>query len=173
MNSSHKRTVACKCGAVKIELAGSPLQVNICHCDDCQRGSAQLERLHGAPKILDSYGGTPYVLYRKDRIKFLQGRELLINQREEGEKNTKRVLASCCNSPFFLDFEPGHWISIYQQRFDAPIPPAQRRIQTRFMPLGNVPDDGLPLHRGYPFGMIVRLLGARVAMGVGRNRYDS
>ena len=172
MKPSRKRTVTCKCRSVKIELTGEPILVNICHCDDCQRGSAELELLPGAPRILDSYGGTPYVLYRKDRIRFLQGKELLTNYRIEGEKNTRRVVASCCNSPVLLDFEPGHWVSIYQQRFDAPIPPAQKRIQTRFMPPGQPPDDGIPLYRGFPFDIIVRLLFTRIAMGLRPRPYD-
>ena len=172
MRSSQKRTVTCKCHAVEIELSGRPILVSICHCDDCRRGSAQIEGLPGAPEILDPYGGSPYVLYRKDRIALLHGRDLLVDQRIEGEKNTRRVVASCCNSPLFLDFEPGHWVSFYQQRFDSPVPTARMRVQTRFMPGGKLPDDGLPRHRGYPFGMVVKLLASRIAMGGGKRRYD-
>jgi len=168
MGSSMKLTVACRCNGVKIELTGSPILVSVCHCDDCQRGSAQIERLPGAPKILDRWGGTPYVLYRKDRIRFLEGRELLIEQRIPGEKNTKRLVASCCNSPVLLDFEPGHWVSLYQQRFDAPVPQALMRVQTRFMPPGDPPEDGLPRHRAFSFGVITRLLASRIAMGFRR-----
>jgi hypothetical protein len=108
------------------------------------------------------------VLYRKDRVRCVQGRERLIDKRIEGEKNTKRVVASCCNSPVLLDFEPGHWVSLYQQLFDEPVPRALMRVQARFIPAGPKPEDGLPLHRGFPFGMIVRLLGTRIAMGFGR-----
>lgn len=133
MKFSPRRTIACKCGSVKVELVGSPIMVNVCHCVGCQRGSAQLEGLPGASKVLDAYGGTPYVLWRKDRIRLLRGRELLRDLRREGEKDTRRVVASCCNSPVLLDFEPGHWVSIYQQRFDAPVPQARMRIQTRSM----------------------------------------
>lgn len=168
MSTSLRRTVACKCNEVKIELTGSPILASVCHCDDCQRGSAQLELLLGAPKILDRWGGTPYVLYRKDRIRLLQGREQLVEHRIEEEKNTKRIVASCCNSPVLLDFEPGHWVSIYQQRFETPIPPARIRVQTRFVPSGDVPDDGLPQHQGFPFSMIARLLAAWIAMGFKR-----
>jgi hypothetical protein len=168
MNSSLKRIVACKCGAVKLELTGDPIVAAVCHCDDCQRGSAEIECLPGAPKILDPWSGTPYVLYRKDRVRVLQGRELLSEQRLKEGAKTRRVVASCCNSPLFVDFAPGHWVSLYQQLFDAPVPQARVRNQTRFMPPGGVPDDGLPLHRGYPPGLIARLLAARVAMGIRR-----
>lgn len=166
MNPLPRRAVACKCGRVKIELTGSPILVSICHCDDCQRGSAQIELLPAAPKILDRWGGTPYVLYRKDRIGLLQGRELLSEQRIDGERSTKRVVASCCSSPMLLDFEPGHWVSIYQQRFDAPIPQAVMRVQTRFLRSEDSPDDDLPRHRGFPVGMVAKLLRARIAMGI-------
>ena len=172
MKSLSSATVTCRCRTVKIELAGSPIMSNICHCDDCQRGSRNIEELPGAPKILDPYGGTPYVLYRKDRVHIVQGRERLVDHRIEGERNTRRVVASCCNSPLFLDFEPGHWISVYQQRFEAPVPPSRLRVQTRFMPAGGRPDDGLPLHRGFAFGMIVRLLASRMAMGAGKKSFD-
>lgn len=168
MTRSVKRTVACKCNAVRIELTGSPFLVNVCHCDDCQRGSAQIERLLGAPKILDRWGGTPYVLYRKDRIRLLHGRELLTEQWLDEKRDTKRVVSSCCSSPILLDFERGHWVSLYQQRFDAPVPQARMRVQTRFMPPGDMPEDGLPLHRSYPFGMVARLLASRIAMGFKR-----
>lgn len=172
MKSTRSRTIACVCGSVEIALAGSPFLVSICHCDDCQRGSAQLETLPGAPKILDSYGGTPYVLYRKDRVKLVRGRGLLSNQRIEGEKSTRRVVASCCNSPLFLDFEPGHWVDLYLQRFDNPVPSPRMRVQTRFMASDRLPEDGLPLHRAFPFVMVRKLLGTRIAMGIGKKHYD-
>jgi len=169
---SPRRTISCKCGSVKVELLGSPMLVNICHCVGCQRGSAQIESLPGASRLLDAYGGTPYVLWRKDRVRLLQGRERLRDLRREGDKDTRRVVASCCNSPVLLDFGPGHWVSIYQQRFDEPVPQARARIQTRSMQPGNPPNDGLPLHPGYPFGMMVKLLTTRIAMGIGKMRSD-
>lgn len=172
MKLPEKRTIGCACGKVQIEVSGSPFMVNICHCDDCQRGSAQLEQLSDAPKILDSYGGTPYVLYRKDRVSISSGREHLADQRIDGEDNTRRVVASCCNSPLFLDFEPGHWIALYQQRFDDPVPSARMRIQTRYMAPGAQPGDGLPLHAGFPSSMMVKLLATRLAMGFGRKNRE-
>jgi hypothetical protein len=33
------RTAACCCGALKITVAGAPVQVNMCSCLDCQRRS--------------------------------------------------------------------------------------------------------------------------------------
>jgi hypothetical protein len=159
------RTLTCACGSVELTLTGEPFMVNICHCDDCQRASAALEKLPGAPKILDAFGGTTYALCRRDRVRIAKGRDKLAEHRIDGEARTHRTVASCCQSPLFLDFEPGHWLSIYQQRFPDPKPAAQRHINTRFMPAGPGPTDGLPQAKGFPLVMIAKLLGTRIVMG--------
>lgn len=169
MKSLPTRVLTCECGAVKIELAGSPIMVNICHCKYCQKGSEHMEHLPNAPHILDSHKGTPYVLFRKDRVKITQGAEHCTDYRLEGEGNTRRVVASCCNSPLFLDFEPGHWVSFYQQRFDAPVPQAEMRIQTSSISTEKAPDDGLPMYAGFPAVMMLKLLTSRAAMGIRPN----
>jgi len=161
-------TITCACGQVELTLTGKPFLVNICHCDDCQRASSELERLPGAPKILDAFGGTAYALYRKDRVLVTKGHDKLTDHRIEGEKKTRRVVASCCQSPLFLDFEPGHWLSLFRQRFAEPAPPVQRHINTRFMPAGLRLDDGLPQAKGFPLAMIFQLLKTRIAMGKGK-----
>ena len=53
-------------------------------------------------------GGTEYVLYRKDKVTFKKGKELLLDYRIEGEAFTKRTVASCCNSAMYLEYEKGH-----------------------------------------------------------------
>jgi hypothetical protein len=128
MKSLQTREIACSCGSVKLSIEGSPLMVNACHCKYCQKGSSQIEHLPNAPYITDMYGGTPYVLFRKDRVKVIQGSELLTDYKLNGEKDTRRVVSSCCHSPMFLDFASGHWVSIYQQRFTAPVPEVEMRI---------------------------------------------
>ena len=165
MKSLPTRVVTCRCGSVKIKVKGLPLMVNTCHCKYCQEGSAKIELLPNAPHITDPCGGTAYVLFRKDRVKIVQGSDLLTDYRLDGEKDTRRAVSSCCHSPVFLDFAPGHWVSIYQQRFNTPVPQVERRIQINSMPAGKCPDDGLPAHGGFPPIMMAKLLGARVAMG--------
>jgi hypothetical protein len=160
-----KRVIACRCGGVELTLTGEPFMVNICHCDDCQRASAELERLPDGAKILDGFGGTGYVLYRKDRVRVTKGADKLTDHRIEGEANTHRTVALCCWSPLYLDFEPGHWVSLFRQRFTDPVPAIQRRINTRFIPAGPRPDDGLPQAKGFPLVMIAKLIGTKIAMG--------
>jgi hypothetical protein len=165
----YTRCLKCACGKVRIELEGAPLMANVCHCNYCQKGSFQIEQLPHAPHILDRYKGTAYVLFRKDRAKINQGIEHCADYRLEGESKTRRIVASCCNSPLFLDFEPGHWVSFYQQRFETPVPQAEMRIQTGCLPAGELPDDGLPTFAGYPPAMMLKLLASRVAMGLRPN----
>jgi hypothetical protein len=75
---THNMQIArCSCGNVEIETVGIPIASAVCYCDSCQEGSRQIEALTNAVPILDPDGGTAYVLYRKDRIKYLKGAELL------------------------------------------------------------------------------------------------
>lgn len=71
------RTARCSCERVEIEAFGTPVTSAVCYCDTCQKGSRQIEALTNAVPILDPDGGTAYVLYRKDRIKYSRGAELL------------------------------------------------------------------------------------------------
>lgn len=91
-----------------------------------------METLPGAPRLLGEDGGTRYVLYRKDKVAFVKGKELLKDHRLEGEAFTKRAVASCCNSAMYLEYEKGHWFSLYRDRLVGPTPPIQMRVQTRF-----------------------------------------
>jgi hypothetical protein len=70
-------TVVCECGAVRLETSGPSMMSIICHCTSCRTaGQAFDARSHVAP-IVDAYGGTPVVLWRKDRISCVQGAEHL------------------------------------------------------------------------------------------------
>jgi hypothetical protein len=50
-------------------------------------------------------GGVDYCLYRKDRVKIAQGAHHPREYRLKPESPTRRVAASCCGSPMFLDFK--------------------------------------------------------------------
>ena len=126
--------VSCLCGQVECEATRAPIATVACYCDDCQKGSRQIEELPNAPRVRDADGGTAYVLYRKDRLKCSRGRDLLRDLRIREKSATRRVVASCCNSALYLDFEKGHWLSIHRARLGGVLPPLQMRIQTRFIP---------------------------------------
>jgi len=97
----------------------------------------------------------------------VRGEQLLQEYRLDGEPDTKRVVASCCNSAMFLDFEKGHWLSLYRDRFDGQAPPIQMRVQTKYRPEGATLPKDLPSSPGFSLGFILRLLGARIAMLIG------
>jgi hypothetical protein len=156
--------VSCSCGKVEWEATGAPILAVACYCDDCQEGSRRIEALPNAPPVRDGDGATEYLLYRKDRLKCSKGRELLQELRLREKSPTKRVVAGCCNSAMYVDFEKGHWMSVYRARFTGAVPPLQMRIQTRFKPTNSDPSNNVPAYAGFPFRIISKLLFARVAM---------
>jgi hypothetical protein len=109
-------TASCLCGAALVELRGAPIVATCCHCTSCRAAGELLDRIAGAPPVRDSGGGTPYVLFRKDRVRCARGRELLVEHRLVPTSPTRRVVATCCGTALFLDFTKGHWISIYRGR---------------------------------------------------------
>lgn len=159
--------VRCACGQVEFEVKSRPILASVCYCDDCQKASRQLEALPGAPRLLGEDGGTPYVLYRKDRVAVVKGQEWLQDYRIEGEAFTRRVVASCCHSAMYLDFERGHWLSLYRGRFVGDVQPVQMRIQTQYKPAGAVLPNDAPAFKAFPPRFIFRLLWARLMMALG------
>jgi len=147
---------SCSCGNVEFEAIGAPIMTVTCYCDDCQEGSRRIEALPNALPARDSDGGTTYLLYRKDRFKSSKGDQFLQDLRIREKSPTKRVLATCCNSAMFLNFEKGHWLSIYRARFVGDVPPLQMRIQTRFRPKNSEVPSEVPSYPGFPFKFVAR-----------------
>lgn len=162
------KVLHCACASVAFDIRGTPILAAACYCDDCQTAARQLAELPQASAALRADGGTEYLLYRKDRVRCLRGSEFLYDYRLDSQSPTRRVVATCCNSPLFVDFEKGHWFSLYRDRFGADAPALQLRIQTKFKPPGAMLPDDLPTYRSYPLSFIAKLVAARVAMLVSR-----
>ncbi|GGA55470.1 hypothetical protein GCM10011499_27080 [Pelagibacterium lentulum] len=125
-----------------------------------------MHTLPGAPEIVHSDGGTPLVLYRKDRVTCAKGADLMGEVRLKPDSKTRRVVATCCNSPMFLEFTNGHWLSIYAGRLpEAERPPLEIRTMTRDRPGGADFDDDIPSPKTHTGKFMFRLLGAWLAMG--------
>ena len=105
------RFAMCQCGKVKFEMAGPPIVGCVCYCASCQEAGRQLEQLPSALPVRDGDGGTGLILYRKDRVQCVTGKEHLKEHRLKPDSPTRRVIAKCCNSAMFLDFTKGHWLS--------------------------------------------------------------
>ncbi len=112
----YSRVARCRCGQVALEAEGDPIVTTVCHCSSCQAAGRQLEALPGAESILNEDGGTPFVLFRKDRVRCLKSDTLLGEHRLDPKSPTRRVVATCCNTAMFLDFSKGHWVSLYEGR---------------------------------------------------------
>lgn len=158
----------CACGQVEYEAAGSPILGVACYCDDCQEGARRIEALPGAPRVLDPDGGASYMLYRKDRLSCTKGGDRLQSHKLRPKTDTNRVVATCCNSAMVMTFDDSrHWVPVYRTRLRNP-PPVDMRICTRFAPdAAAIPRDA-PIHPGFSFRFIWKLLGARLAMALGR-----
>lgn len=162
----NKMTARCACGSVELEASGAPIVSVVCYCDDCQEGARRIEALPNAPAVRDADGGSAYVLYRKDRVGYARGAELLRGHKLKATSPTRRVVATCCNTAMFLDFQKGHWISAYTARFHEGLPPLDMRIGTKSM-AGQVPND-VPSSATFPLKFVGKLVAARIAMLFGR-----
>jgi hypothetical protein len=158
-------SVTCQCGKVELRVTGAPILAASCHCTSCRRAGRTFEELPSAPPVLDPDGGSPVLLYRKDRVRCVTGRQYLEEHRLKPDSPSRRVLASCCNSAMFGDFTKGHWLSLYRQRFPAGVPPVEMRIMTRDRDADVVLGDDVPNHSGFPARFLWKLLLAWIAMG--------
>lgn len=159
------QTLSCACGGVRLEVRGAPIITTECHCNSCREAGARLSVLPGVPEIVTANGGTPFVLYRKDRAEVTRGAEHLKAFRLKLDAKTRRVVASCCNTPAFLEFKGGHWMSIYHTLWPVGTMPA---IEIRTM-TGDTDgarlDDRIPSGARQTAGFYARLLIAWAAMG--------
>ena len=162
-------TLACACGKVEYEAIEPAILSVVCYCDDCQAGARRIEVLPNAPPVLDADGGTACVLYRKDRVRCTQGAERVTKLKLRDGTATNRLVATCCNSGLAMSFDDSkHWMPLFRARFRGPVRPLDLRICTRFAPdPGKIPHD-VPAHKGFAFSLLWKLLGARLAMMLGR-----
>lgn len=155
----------CACGRVSLKVRGAPIVTVVCYCDDCQEGARRIESMPDASPVKEADGGTSYLAYRKDRLEFAAGREYLLAQKLRPASTTHRVVASCCHSAMYLGFDDSkHWVDVYRSRLQGEVPPLQMRICMRFALRPEAVPGDVPRHAGYPFGLIARLMAARIAM---------
>ncbi len=164
MTQAHR--LGCACGQVHLEVEGAPIVSVECYCNSCRAAGARMQALPAAPRILGTHGATRLVLYRKDRVRFLKGTDLLRQFRLTPESKTRRVVATCCNTPVFIEFQNGHWLSLYGCLWPAgTLPPLELRTMTSDLPAGTVLPEDVPDGKLQSVSFFVKLLGAWIAMG--------
>lgn len=161
----HSADLTCRCGKVHLTVTAEPITVAECQCDSCRKASALFSGLPGARPVVEASGGTHYVLYRKDRVAFTAGAENFVAFRLTAKSPTRRVVAGCCNTPLFLEFQNGHWLSLYAGLWpDAVRPKAEMRTMVGDLPERQMPPADLPNHKSQSFGFFWKLLTAWAAM---------
>jgi hypothetical protein len=163
---THITELSCACRECRLEVEGKPIVTAECHCDSCRSAAARLGALPGAPSVLEPNGGTRFALYRKDRIRFKQGTAQLKEHRLTPKSPTRRVVAGCCNTPMFLEFQSGHWLSVYTGLWPTETrPPLEVRTMIMDRPPGAPLENDVPNARRQSPSFMLRLLGAWIAMG--------
>jgi hypothetical protein len=165
MTSKPSFSASCACGQVTVGATGAPIVSAACYCRDCQEGGRRIEALPNAGAVLEPDGGTAYLLFRRDRIACSKGATLLKSHKLKDASPTNRVVATCCNSAMFVNFDKGpFWVSAYRARFHGTLPPVEIRVCTKSRPGDAEFADDVPNYPGYPIRMIARLLKSGAAM---------
>jgi hypothetical protein len=158
-------TITCACGAVCLEAVGSALMSVVCHCTSCRTAGREFDSRSPVAPIVDAAGGTPVVLWRKDRLKCVRGCERLTAHRLAADSPSRRMVACCCGTPMFGDFTKGFWVSIYRGRIELAPPPTMRVMTSDAPDDVTLPDDGLRRYRGRPGTFMLTLLATWASMG--------
>jgi len=169
---TNERTASCRCGKVELRLVGAPILRSICYCASCQEAGRRHQAVPGADLVLAEDGGTDCVLYRKDRVRCVQGGDLLEERRLKPGSPTRRMVARCCNTAMFLDFTKGHWLTVYRGRLPDDIPTATMRMMTAQRPAGVILADDMANDPGQSGKFMLKLVGAWMAMGFRRPAID-
>ncbi len=158
--------LTCRCGQTAMTAAGRPIIAAECHCTSCRTAAGMMGALPDAVPERVPTGGTQFVLQRKDRVTFADDQDGLRCFRLTPNATTRRVIATCCNTPMFLEFAAGHWLSLYAARWpDGERPAMDLRTMTKDRISGDPLPDDMPNPKSHTASFMFRLLGAWVAMG--------
>ena len=159
-------TVGCACGKTRLEVQGAPILVSECLCDSCRTAAERLAALPGARSVLTAYGATPCAEYRKDRVRVVSGAEHLREFRLSAEAGSRRIVATCCNTPVFLELKGAHWLSVYLHLWpQATRPQPQLRTMVGDLPDASALPDDIPNRKSHTASFYAKLFAAWVAMG--------
>ncbi|WP_048646745.1 GFA family protein [Nitratireductor soli] len=163
---SETRKIGCACGQTRLELKGAPIVVTECLCNSCRAAAARLAKLPGAKNLLTSYEATLTADYRKDRVRILSGAEHLKEFRLTADAGSRRVVATCCNTPVFLELKGAHWLSIYLHLWpDDTRPKAELRTMVADLSDASKLPDDIPNLKSHTVSFYAKLLGAWIGMG--------
>ncbi|HEY4124519.1 MAG TPA: hypothetical protein VGM36_07895, partial [Rhizomicrobium sp.] len=128
---------------------GAPIANAACYCAGCQAGGRQIEAA-GARNFRDEWGGSPYAIYRDDRLTCIEGASLLKGFKLGEDAPTTRFITTCCNSAIYLKYRPGWWTSVYRVRFGDAALPLEWRNQVEAIPDRAALPNDVPVYDRYP-----------------------
>ncbi|MGE0281354.1 MAG: hypothetical protein AB7P20_12185 [Rhizobiaceae bacterium] len=116
--------------------------------------------------MLTRYQATPSAEYRKDRVRILSGQEYLKEFRLTADAGSRRVVATCCNTPVFLEMKGAHWLSVYLHLWpeDSRPKPELRTMTGDLTDASSLPGD-IPNLKTHTVSFYAKLFAAWVAMG--------
>ena len=163
---SQSIAIGCACGHTRLRVRGAPILVSECLCDSCRAAAARLAKLPGGSDILTAYGATPSAEYRKDRVEIVAGSESLREFRLKPGAGSRRIVATCCNTPVFLEMKGAHWLSLYTHLWPEDArPKPELRTMTGDLPEASALPADIPNLRTHTMSFYAKLLGAWIAMG--------
>jgi len=168
--NSDPISACCRCGQVRFTITGAPIMHVACYCTSCRTAGREFERVLGSPPIVADDGGTDSVLYRKDRVVEAAGADRLSEHRLKPDSPTRRMIATCCNTPLLLDFTKGHWLTFYRDCLPAQIPELEMRVMTKDRQADVTLPDDLPTYSTRPGKFVWKLLSSWAAMGFRRRQ---
>ena len=160
----------CQCGKVRFAIRGTPIMHVACYCTSCRTAGRAFEQALGSPPIVADDGGTDFVLYRKDRVVPVAGGDRLSERRLKPDSPTRRMVATCCDTPVLLEFTKGHWLTFYRGCLPEEIPALEMRVMTKDKPAGVTLPADLPNYASHSGKFMWRLLFSWAAMGFRRPR---
>jgi hypothetical protein len=164
LDLNAERIASCACGKVRIKAVGRPIISAVCYCEDCQAAVRQLQAQGAREDFHDAWLGSGYATYRDDRLRTIDGLELLEGFKLDDRAPTTRYITTCCKSAMYLKHGPGWWTSVYRVRLGDAAPPIEVRSKVgRAKNPDALPKD-VPQANGFPLALIARLLRARIEM---------
>ena len=163
-------TASCRCGLVGFAITGAPIMHVACYCTSCRTAGRGFEQTLGSPPVVAEDGGTDLVLYRKDRVVQTKGAGRLSDHRLKPDSPTRRMIATCCNTPMLLEFTKGHWLSFYRGCLTGEVPALELRVMTGDKPAGVALPDDVPNYPAHSGKFMWTLLSSWAAMGFRRPR---
>lgn len=158
---SFPQIVTCACGTVKFKALAKPIATAVCYCNDCQSAGEMLKDFDNTKPFQDPDGGTAYVTLHDKNWVAIEGEDCLSPLKLKPDSPTTRYITTCCQSPMFLKFNSGFWISTYRARYVVPPPLEWRNKTSRRRSKRPYPDD-IPRFKTFPLRLFGRLLKARL-----------